>query len=75
MEDWKAFLQLSSAQKVKHYSHLIKINGHIYGGKIKTLAKNIWKLLQKYYIQRDFANLSPRYGSLLELRVHIMMTN
>ena len=59
MEDWKAFLQLSSAQKVKHYSHLIKINGHIYGGKIKTLAKNIWKLLQKYYIQRDFANLSP----------------
>ena len=59
MEDWKAFLQLSSTQKVKHYSHLIKINGHIYGGKIKTLAKNIWKLLQKYYIQRDFANLSP----------------
>ena len=73
MEDWKAFLQLSFPLKVKHYSHLIKINVYIYGRKIKTLAKNIWKLLQKY-IQWDFANLSPAMP-LLELCVHIMMIN
>ncbi len=74
MEDWKAFLQLSfPLKKVKHYSHLIKINVYIYGRNIKTLAKNIWKLLQKY-IQWDFANLSPAMP-LLELCVHIMMIN
>ena len=73
MEEWKALMHLSFTQKVKYYSHLIKINVHIYGRKIKTLAKNIWKLLQKYP-QWDFANLSPA-KPLLELCVHIMMIN